>query len=247
MNKAKLFGQLIEAGLWNDRAQTEMAWGREHPQGKERPSVTDAGKCPKAVWASLNKIEETNSLTTDSLANFLIGKEVEYAYTKVLSGLGSEVLREVKVEIPVGGILVGGKIDLLLKLSAFRCLVEFKSTSRRAMDFMIGRKEWGKDDHRKQTNLYLHAGHLGLLEESGIGADDCESGVLVYVVKDAAKGQRTFYPFNVNYNPIQAERDLFELERIARADAAPPRPVGFKRDKFPCSYCPFADWCWEGK
>lgn len=154
--------ELIEAGL---KAQNEARDEERAEQKKDqKPNTyfTDAGKCERAIFFRLTGEEVTNPLTADSLMNFKIGHAVEDAVGEVLSwATGGQILREVSTEFEVNGHRISGRADFLITVPESRVLIELKKTSSRALGWMVKNGQPGRDEHRKQANLYVHASQLG--------------------------------------------------------------------------------------
>lgn len=226
--------------LLNENSQKERV-ASKGTDLKENPHVSDAGKCPRQVYFSLRNIPKTEPLTTDSLVNFGVGHAVEEWLTKALEVQGAGVIREARIEIPVDGTVVSGRVDFLVTLPEFHSIVELKSINSRSMGFTLRKQEPGKDDHRRQLNLYLHAAAQEQLEGGPF-----DKGYLIYVVKDATKGEPPLHAFEVAYNKNIAEADLLWLARLkkqADAKSDPGIPTGYTKSKYPCNYCGWQSYC----
>lgn len=227
---------ILERGLFALNEQKTAARIAERGDNlKRNPHVSDAGKCIRAVTYSLRNIEESDPFTADSLANFLIGHAAEDVYADILKAAGAEFVREEYVSIPAGATVVTGRKDFDgVRLLWGGAIVELKTTSSRAMSFMLKKGERGKDAHRRQLNLYLYA--------TGMNA-----GYLVYVVKDATKGEPIFHAWLVERDDAQANNDLMALslaKQIADTNELPAIPQDFKQSAFPCTYCSWRTRCW---
>jgi hypothetical protein len=235
--------EIILKGL---RANHEKEQAERAAQGKAlklNPHISDVRKClRKVVYSLMNK--EGAPFTTDSLMNFMVGHAVEEAMASICAMRGATLLREVRVEIPAGNTVVSGRVDFLLELNeenGSRAILELKSTSSRAMSMMLKNGEKGKDEHRGQLNLYIHASQKGLLPQK------YDHGYLVYIVKDAIKGEPVAHAWRVNYDEHAALNDLAGLagaKACADGGLLPNIPSEYGRTKFPCSYCDFRNLCW---
>lgn len=241
----------VEEGIKaaNDASQAERIAAKGTDK-KANPYATDAGKCVRQVYFSLTGVPQTEPLTTDSYINFGVGHSVEEWLAGCLKASGAEVMQEVRIEIPAGDTVVSGRVDFLLGLKEENALVELKTTSSRAMGAMLRYGELGKDDHRKQANIYLHASQLGLLPHK------YDHAYLVYCVKDATRREPPLHAFQVNYDKSAAEADLKSLALIAKMAAAgrdPGIPAEYqakfaekgKTPVFPCGYCSYKTHCWK--
>jgi hypothetical protein len=255
---------LVAGGLAKRREEEQAERAKTRPDGKVNPHVSDAGKCPRKIFFSLIGEPETNPPDNDSLINFAVGNAVEEAFAYLIEPLGGEVIREVRVEIPVRDTVVTGRADFLVALEKFDSILELKSINSRSLKWMLKKQEAGKEDHRRQLNLYLHASKNGLLRvptwmtvgegdrkikaEVGTRPLFFDKGFLVYIVKDATKGEPPVHAFEVQYSERRAKADLADMWRVyelALVDADPGIPDGYKRNAYPCNYCPFQDRCWS--
>lgn len=245
---------LIETGLRVANERGRQEWAASHPDGKTNPYVTDAGKCPRQIFYSLTGVEETEELTTDSYINFGIGSAVEEWLGEVLSEAGLNFYREVRVEIPHQGTTVTGRIDFCFVHSGR--LIELKTTSSRSMSFMLRNREQGRDEHRSQANLYLHAQRHGTIAwPEGVDPQPLTDAYLVYVTKDATRREPTINAWHVPYDAERAEADLSMLSMVAQAakqGTDPGIPAEYREafdDKgklhWRCQYCPFQRACWD--
>ena len=202
---------------------------------KHNPFVSDAGKCLRAVTYSLRNIEASDPTTEDSLMNFLVGHSVESAWAAILTAAGAEFVREERVSIPVGTTVVTGRKDFAgIRMLWRGSIVELKSTNSRAMGWMLKRGECGKDEHRRQLNLYLYA-------------EQVDVGYLVYLVKDATKGEPILHAWAVERDDDKARNDLQALSgahEIAQRGKIAPIPEGNSQKAYPCTYCDFRTRCW---
>jgi CRISPR/Cas system-associated exonuclease Cas4 (RecB family) len=201
---------------------------------KLNPHISDAGKCPRQVTYSLRNIEPSDPMTEDSLTNFLVGHAVEDAWAKILVAAGAEIVREERVSIPAVATVVTGRKDFGVKLLWRESVVELKSINSRAMAFMLKSGERGKPDHRRQLNLYLRASGLSV-------------GHLVYLVKDATKGEPILHAWEVEYDAERADADIAALvlaDEIAKRGELAPIPEGNQQNKYPCTYCNWRTACW---
>ena len=199
---------------------------------KRNPSVSDVGKCQRAVYYSLRNVPPTNPPTPDSLMSFGLGHAAEDWLAGILETLGAEIEREVPVEIEHDGEKITGRIDLILHLRGVG-MMELKTINSRAMGWMLKRNEPGRDEHRAQLNLYMHATGTAV-------------AFLVYVVKDATKGEPFVFPFEVLYDQSKALEGLArlaELAKAARSEQDPGIPAGYTGKGYPCNYCPWWNAC----
>lgn len=232
--RAEQIRAILEAALIeSERRNKEQRAATRGDNLKRNPSVSDAGKCPRAVYYSLRNVPPTNPPEADSLMGFGLGHAAEDWLAGLLENLGASIQREVPVEIEHDGEKFTGRIDMIVDIPGVGML-ELKTTSSRAMSWMLKRGEAGRAEHRSQLNLYLHA--------TGTPA-----GFLVYLVKDSTKGEPFAFPFEVAYDPAKALEDLTRLSgwaKEAREGHDPGIPTGYKGKSFPCNYCSWWNACW---
>lgn len=217
---------------------------------KLNPYISDAGKCIRAVTYSLMNVEESEPFTVDSLVNFLVGHSVEDAFAAILEAAGATVLREERASLKAGNTIITGRKDFsgvqirwshkIAELLGAQALeipdgstVELKATNSRAIAFLLKRGD-GRDEHKAQLNLYLKA-------------DDETIGFLVYVVKDATKGEPIAHAWAVEYDDVKASDNLHVLafaDELAKRGELPSIPDGMKQGAFPCTYCNYRTRCW---
>ena len=203
---------------------------------QQNPYVSDAGKCQRALAYKLMAIPESDPMTLDSLINIMTGEALEEWFATVLAAAIGGTVRQQRVDLKRAGsdIPVTGKKDFFIDHPEYGT-IEVKSINSRAMGFMLRSGDEGKADHRRQLNLYLYANGEA-------------QGWLVYIVKDAVKGEPPIHAFRVACDVDLAENDVLELTRTAervRADMIPSRPEGTTRTTYPCSYCNFKSFCWR--
>ena len=217
---------------------------------KANPHVTDFGKCPRKVWLSLANEPVSEPLIIQSHVNFAVGAAVEEFFGSLITEIGGTFEREAHVTFP-GDPPVTGRIDYLLALDELDALVELKSTSSLAMKLSLQANELPKDDHKRQIRAYLAASEKGYID--GHEPKTYKHGYLVYVVKDAKKGQEPIQAFYVAHEPGLVEADLAWLRGVAAMKEAPPIPeflAAHKANKgklhWQCGYCPYRTYCWGG-
>lgn len=228
--------EVLRAGLFALNEQKKAARIAERGTAdKLNPHVSDAGRCPRQTVYSLMNVPESDPLTEDSLMNFLVGHAVEEAWAQILTAAGAEYVREERVSIRAGETVITGRKDFDgIRLLWLGSIVELKSINSRSMGWMLKRGEKGKPDHRRQLGLYLHAG----------GHD---AGYLVYLIKDATRGEPILYAWRVDRNDDLAQDDVTSLA-LCHADAKrgflPAIPEDYKKTAYPCTYCNYRGHCW---
>lgn len=230
---------VIERGLKAHREREQAArFAAKGTLDKTNPHVSDAGKCPRAVWYSLRNVPESEPLDAASIARFQIGHTFEDWLSGLLAEQGAGHTREAHLSIPAGNTVVTGRRDFdtgaLLENEGETW--ETKATNARSLGFTI-REGKPKDGHVRQLNLYLH--------ENGN-----PKGTIIYFAMGATKGEPLAQAYDVRYDATLALDDLGALAEIydaAKGDRVIPRPEGNDKAKYPCSYCNFRTTCWGDK
>ena len=203
---------------------------------QQNPYVSDAGKCLRAVAYKLFGFPESDPMTLDSMVNVMSGEALEEWFASVLAAAIGGTVRQQRVDVTRAGseVHVTGKKDFFIQHPDFGTL-ELKSINSRSLGFLLRSGAQGRDEHRRQLNLYLYANNE-------------PTGWLVYMVKDATKGEPPIHSFRVECDAALAERDILALTKTAedvKGDIVPPRPEGATKKAFPCSYCNFKSFCWR--
>ncbi len=139
-----------------------------------------------------------------------------------------------RIEIAdINGRKMTGEIDGLITdpLNNTR-LLEIKSINHFGFERL---KDGPLDDHRRQTNLYLHG-----LKLAGM---DISEAILLYKNKNTSAMKE----FIIEYDRKQAlaDIDMFRsVEQMADAGEIPSRPYSF--DDWHCQYCRRQEHCWKG-
>ncbi len=139
-----------------------------------------------------------------------------------------------RIEIAtINGRKMTGEIDGLITdpLNVTR-LLEIKSINHFGFERL---KDEPLDDHRRQTNLYLH----GLKKASM----EINEAIIIYKNKNTAAMKE----FIIKYDAQQALDDITKFEvvdELAEDNEIPARP--YSADSWQCSYCRWREHCWSG-
>ena len=233
---ARIMG-IIEKGLaaHREKEQAERL-AQRGTLDKLNPHVSDAGKCPRAVWYSLRNIPESEPLTTDSIIRFQIGHMYEDWLAGILEVQGIGHAREQRVEIPIEGTVITGRrdFDTGAMVDNEDEIWEIKSTNARSLGFLL-KEGKPRESNVHQLNLYMEA-------------KERESGTLIYFATGSTKGEPLMQAWTVEYDARMAEADkeaLALLNYAAKEGKAVDRPEGTKWSTFPCSYCSYKTTCWR--
>lgn len=139
-----------------------------------------------------------------------------------------------KIDIAViNGRTMRGEIDgLLTDPQGTQWLLEIKSINHFGFERLDKEPQ---DDHRRQTNLYLHG-----LNEAGM---NITKALILYKNKNTSAMKE----FAIEYDKDQAIKDIEMFEQIAKwakEKTVPPRP--YDRDvDWQCGYCRFTSTCYK--
>ena len=228
--------RVLESGISKlkiaERARRTQERGTDK---KLNPSISDAGKCSRAVVYSLMNVEESDPPELDSEMRFIFGHAAEDAIAKILEAhQGATVQREERIEIVAGSRKVTGRSDFGSVLVAVdKETWELKLTNSDAVWFMLSRNS-PNEAHVHQLNLYLHARGE-------------QKGRLVYLVAGAKKGEPCAAAWTIEHDDEMARNDLQSLinaAELAEHGILPPIPEGYKQNAFPCGYCNYRTKCW---
>ncbi len=182
--------------------------------------VTDAGKCPRAVFFKL-KNAPRKKLDARILRIFEIGENFHRNIFNVLYRLRIGVTTE--VIIPKNE-LVSGRADAILCIDKENYVLDIKS-----MNSMVFRRlKEPKEENIYQIQLYLH--YLNI-----------KKGILLYIDKD----RQEIKEFHVVYDAGLVKsllKDFKELKKKVDSNIVPKRFSGYPKN-WQCMYCQFKDIC----
>ena len=188
--------------------------------GKEKTAfwVSDAGKCPRAVWFS-RKGYPKKPTEPRFMRVFEHGNHTHMRIMSVLFSLG--LVNAVEISIPENEF-IHGRADAIISMDGEPYVIEIKSVN--TMKF---RKEEPDADHVKQLQLYLHFFKI-------------KKGILVYENKDT----QALKEFAVEYDEAFV-RDIIsffnELKEKVDKDIIPGIPADI--ENWRCEYCPYLESC----
>ena len=231
------FYELLYMSLTQVRKRREGERGPAGPREvlyvSEVGTVIGDAACWRKLWYDFHGTSK-DALPPETLIAFEIGDVIGHRISTILAA-GDHVQR-VEYRLDFAPWPLAGRLDVLL-IPTWKRVVEVKSIPYAMLPYLP------KADHIAQLNLYLH----GIRREPEYTGFD---GTLLYVVKDARKGQAVCRAYEIPYNP---ETALVTLNAYVRARQAaigptvPPRPKGFTTSAYPCGYCVFRTHCWSGK
>lgn len=191
------------------------------------------GSCIRRQVAEAMGVEVTNPPDAASLRRFERGHVVADTLDRALDAHPDVVLhaRELKVRVPEQN--VAGHVDeYVVYASGTAELWEVKSVQKAALKFLVG----AKADHAIQALFYA----MVLQERYRLRVDVIR---VVYAAADSF--EMVEYELAPDYLPVL--RVLAALNYFWRRKRLPPR-LRFKagvdpRKTYPCSWCPYLDWC----
>lgn len=200
------------------------------------PSPSSVGRCIRALVYHANgvaadKLPDRTLLVFEDgdIHEMLIKDHIRKTVYELHEWKGKNQRIQIAV---IAGQKMTGEIDGLITdpLGKAR-LLEIKSINHFGFERL---KDEPLDDHRRQTNLYLHG-----LKIAGM---EIEEAIILYKNKNTAAMKE----FVITYDEEQALADIamFEdVKRMAEAGAIPPRP--YEMDDWHCQYCRWQTHCWQ--
>jgi hypothetical protein len=206
------------------------------------PMSQVANECERAIWYSLRWASPPEQTTGQKQRRFATGNIEEDRLLTDLENAGVIVERldpatgqQFRVALANGWLR--GKMDgrALNVPEAPKTLhvVEIKSHNDKSFKDLIKKKlQQSKPDHYAQCQNYMHAEHL--------------TRCLYLAVN---KNTDELYCERIEYDAIYAMRLEAKVERIVRADTAPPKLFEDVNSKaaFACGWCPAKAQCHEGE
>lgn len=152
---------LLRQGIRTRREKEQAARAEQGKDTRSGPYITDLGaECDLKLIRSFRS-EPEDAPDVASEFTFTMGHALEEVVAEWLHAVNVEFLREIRIEIPVEGTTVSGRVDYLLL--ADDTLVELKAKGWSGFSYALDRNELPSKQHRAQLNGYLHATHLGAL------------------------------------------------------------------------------------
>ena len=186
---------------------------------KEHFYITDAGKCPRAIYFKFKKYPKKQP-EPRILRIFDSGDYTHMRIMSVLFGLG--IVRSVEVKIPAQEI-ISGRADAIIDINGKPYVVEIKSSSQ----YKFANLDKPEPDHMKQIQLYLHFFKI-------------PQGILLYEDKNT----QDLKEFLVEYDPFLVQnvlRDFKTLKEQIDKNIIPPIPKDI--EPWRCEYCEYREEC----
>lgn len=182
--------------------------------------ITDAGKCPRAVFFKFKKAAR-EEIEPRVLRMFEHGDYIHRLILNALFSIG--LVRSSEISIPPQQI-ISGRADAVISFNNELYVLDIKS-----MNSMIFRGlTQPKEENVYQVQLYLHFFQIS-------------KGILLYVNKDTQELKE----FIFEYDPILAKKllvDFHDLKEKIDSDVIPERLESWPED-WQCRYCQFKEIC----
>ncbi len=193
---------------------------REKPREQTHFYITDAGKCPRAIFFKFKQAPRAQ-LNPRILRVFDHGDYIHRFILRPLFTLG--LVRASEINIPPQE-LIGGRADAILTLEDELYVLDIKSMN----SMIFHRLAEPKPENVDQIQLYLHFFKI-------------RKGLLLYVNKDTQELKE----FLVNYDPELCEKLLKNLRLLKEKidQNIIPEPLSDWPHNWQCRYCQFKTIC----
>ena len=184
--------------------------------------VTDAGKCPRAVFFKFKKAP-AEAMEPRILMMFDHGDHIHQLIMKPLFGVRSIHVVAAEINIPPQE-LIAGRADAIISDGKELYVLDIKSINGQIFKSLNVPKE----EHINQIQLYLH-----FFKQ--------KKGILLYVNKDT----QDLKEFFIDYDSKIAEgllKELSDLKAKIDRNIIPSRIPGWPED-WRCQYCQFKEIC----
>lgn len=185
--------------------------------------ITDAGKCPRAVFFKL-KNAPREPMDARIMRIFDLGENIHRSIFNILYRLRLGVVTE--VSIPSQEI-ISGRADAILCVDKENYVLDIKSIN----SMIFKRMTEPKEENVYQIQLYLHYFNI-------------KKGILLYVDKD----QQSMKEFFVDYDEQLCNSLLDKFKHLkvqVEKNEVPVRLADYPRN-WQCNYCQFKDVCKAG-
>lgn len=194
----------------------------ENQKNKEQTRfyITDAGKCPRAVFFKLKNVQR-EGLNARILRIFEHGEHIHRNIFNILYRLRVGVTTE--IPIPAQEI-VSGRADAILCIDKENYVLDIKSINSMIFRTLLEPKQ----DNVFQIQLYMHYFNI-------------KKGILLYIDKD----QQEMKEFTLDYDQQMVEgllNGFNDLKTKVEKDIMPKRLVDYPKN-WQCQYCQFKQTC----
>ncbi|MEM2956597.1 MAG: PD-(D/E)XK nuclease domain-containing protein [Candidatus Pacearchaeota archaeon] len=196
----------------------EFYLSKQEDKDREHFYITDAGKCPRAIYFQFKKAPK-KAMDARILRVFEHG---DYTHLRIISTLFSlGLVKATEIEIPNKEI-VHGRADAIINIDNEPYVVEIKSINNTS----FSKLESPDPDHLKQIQMYLHFFKI-------------KKGIIIYENKNTQEIKE----FIVEYNENIA-KEILEKFYILKAQIQNNIiPSVDDVEEWRCNYCPYSDEC----
>jgi CRISPR-associated protein Cas4 len=180
--------------------------------------ITDAGKCPRAVWFSLKKYPK-KEIDARVMRIFEHGNHTHMRIMSVLYSLGLVTASE--ITIPENQ-MIHGRADAIINVKGQLYVLEIKSINSTKF-----RKDEPDIDHVKQLQLYMFFFNI-------------KKGIILYENKDT----QDLKEFILDYDEGLVKKlfaDFNQLKEKVEKNVVPEIPEDI--EDWRCEYCPYIESC----
>ncbi len=180
--------------------------------------ITDAGKCPRAVWFSVKGYPK-KELDARIMRIFEHGNHTHFRIMGVLYSLG--LVNASEITIPENE-MIHGRADAIISMEGKPCVVEIKSVNTAKF-----KKNEPDADHIKQLQLYLYFFKI-------------KKGILLYENKDTQELKE----YLIEYNPELVKNIIASFNKLKdQIDKGQVPGIPENIEKWRCNYCPYLEEC----
>lgn len=193
---------------------------RQKYREQKRFYITDAGRCPRAVFFKFKNIPR-KEMEARLLRLFEHGDYIQMQILNIMFSLG--IVRASEIEIPPQEI-ISGRADAIITLENKLYVVDFKSIN----GILFNKLEEPKEENVNQLQLYMHFFKI-------------PRGILLYMNKDTSE-LKEFY---LEYDKKRCEKLLADLKNLKdkiNKNIVPSRLPDFPQN-WQCRFCQFKDIC----
>lgn len=180
--------------------------------------ITDAGKCPRAVYFQFKKAPK-KALDARTLR---IMDHGDYTHLRLISTLFSlGIVKGTEIDIPNKEI-VHGRADVIVNIEGEPHVVEIKSIN----SYAFAKLQSGDPDHIKQLQLYLHYFKI-------------KKGILIYENKNTQEIKEFLIEYDENI--VKEALEKFYILKAQIENNVLPGIAGV--EEWRCNFCAYAEEC----
>lgn len=200
----------------------EFYLGQHKDRLQDHFYVSDAGKCPRAVFFNFKKAPKA-PLDARLARIFEKGNKMHNDIFSILYRLKISAVTE--VQMPKSA-MISGRADAILCINNENYILDIKSMN----SFIFKGLKEPKLDNTQQLQLYLHYFNI-------------RKGILLYIDKD----RQDFKEFIILYNPMIVQPLLRGLQKLKKQidNNELPKVLSDYKTNWRCRYCRFSTLCKE--